>query len=377
VKARSRGAGEVYHPTYRGRDGKRREAATWSAAHYDTRLKKKVRRNGFRTSNEAWRWLRAVHAAKEAGNRGGDGVTRRLSDAWDLVATAYALKGRRTAGGIPRMRRYCIEIMGDPRISEIEEHDVERLATTLLDPKGRDLAPASVNRILSLLRHGFRLAARRWRGTVSPPHVQLLKEDNVRRQYAPWDEVERIVAALPAPLAGFVRTVALTGWRPWKEVATRTWADVDWKEGRLYLHRGQGKTDVAKACPLDPDLRPVLERMRAYTNAIEKERGEPIPLVVHVDGFQLRSFAARTIEGTAWRDALKAAKSPKDRILYDLCKTAVRDLIRAGVPEHQAQVFVGKKTPSVFRRYDIVDDGDLDNAASRLSEYRKGLHAEH
>jgi hypothetical protein len=47
-------------------------------------------------------------------------------------------------------------------------------------------------------------------------------------------------------------------------------------------------------------------------------------------------------------------------------RSAVRNLIRAGVTEHVAMKISGHKTASVFRRYDIVDAGDLADAAQKI-----------
>lgn len=68
----------------------------------------------------------------------------------------------------------------------------------------------------------------------------------------------------------------------------------------------------------------------------------------------------------AFKTACRKAGCP-GRIPHDLRRTAVRNLVRAGVPQTVAMKLTGHKTDSVFRRYDIVSPDDLRVAAERLN----------
>jgi integrase len=125
------------------------------------------------------------------------------------------------------------------------------------------------------------------------------------------------------------------------EVQSLQWSQVDLHVHVVRLEPDTTKSEDGRTFPYDalPELHEVIEAQRVERDRL-RERGEICPWVFHRDGAPIRRFE------TAWHDACRLAGCP-DRIPHDFRRTAVRNLIRAGVPGKTAMLLTGhKRDPS-------------------------------
>jgi hypothetical protein len=126
--------------------------------------------------------------------------------------------------------------------------------------------------------------------------------------------------------------------------------------GHLARHRkrsGEGRT-----FPMTREVREVLEQQRTITENLQRQLKVVCLRVFHRPGRPIKGFRV------VFRSACKEAGCP-GRVLHDFRRTAVRNLVRAGILERVAMQMTRPKTRSAFERYNIVSVGDLCEAARR------------
>jgi len=212
-------------------------------------------------------------------------------------------------------------------------------------------ANATINRELAALKRMFSLKVQA--GKLShKPHIPTLEEHNARQGFLDHGMFLSLRNGLPAHIKDPVTFLYLSGWRV-SEMRSLEWRDVDLPGQVVRLRPEVSKNKDGRLLPLKgSELLEVIERRR------EKRRLD-CPNVFHNGGRPIGDFRK------VWKGACRAA-GLDGIIVHDLRRTAVRNMVRAGVPEGVAMTLSGHKTRNVFDRYNIVSEADLAEAVEKI-----------
>ena len=209
---------------------------------------------------------------------------------------------------------------------------------------------ASINRELAALRRMFSLAVQAGRLSTRP-HTPMLEEHNARQGFVDHASFLALRDALPDRLKDPMAFLYFSGWRV-SEMRGLEWRDVDLAGRVVRLRPELSKNKDGRVLPLSGGLLEVIER--AYAN-----RRLDCLHVFHVDGQPIGDFRK------PWKQACTTA-GLNGLIVHDLRRSAVRNMVRAGIPERVCMALSGHKSRDVFERYNIVSEADLTAAADKL-----------
>lgn len=224
-------------------------------------------------------------------------------------------------------------------------------------------ATATINREVGALKQALNLA--RKQGRLSRiPYLPMLKEDNSRQGFFERGEFEAVASNLPDPVGDIARFAYLSGWRK-GEILPLRWDAVDRTAREIRLRTS--KSGHGRVLPLDGELWELIEcRFDAREYTTRDGVTHLSEFVFHSKGRPVADFRK------SWAKACKKADVP-GKLFHDLRRTAVRDMVRAGVPQSVAMSISGHRTISVFLRYNVSSGEDMRAAIRRTQDYRSSL----
>ena len=145
------------------------------------------------------------------------------------------------------------------------------------------------------------------------------------------------------------------------------------KAGEVRLDPGTTKNLEGRVFYLTSELKELLKAQRKAADRIQRRHDRAARLLprraYEAKHGEVGFWSGHSIAASgfyhAWCRARIVAGCPGS-IPHDFRRTAIRNMVRAGISERVAIKLSGHKTRSVFDRYNVVSDGDLREASNRL-----------
>jgi integrase len=305
----------------------------------------------------------------------------KVSKLLDALEEDYKLRGKDS----PQFRSHLKHIrayFGAWRAAEVSAEAVDKYISGRQEA---ETAPATINRSTQLLAQAFKLAIERKHLSSAPQIRHMSEKGNARQGFFTDSDFHALKDKLPEYLRDFVQFGYLTGWRK-GEIASLCWSDV---EGDVVRLRGENaKNGEGRSVTLSGDLADLIERRKVQRRVKTKTSVLLSAYVFHQKGEPVGDFrkawataclaaglgqfvcdrCSQTVEGHTCEECNSEARYV-GRIFHDFRRTAVRNMVRAGVPERVAMTISGHKTRSIFDRYNIVNEADLREAMRRTQSY--------
>jgi len=290
-------------------------------------------------------------------------------ETWFAKLTAFAQKlsdeeKRGISEQLSEEELVVFDLLTKPEIkmTKAEEQQVKKVAKDLLETRGEKdwcwtgRSGKRLGRRSACLRRMLTIA-KRTRKIHDIPFIEFLKEPPARKGFLTVEKFEELIALLPTHLRPLVTLLYYCGTRI-GEALQIEWSQVNLDERTIRLEEEQTKTGEARVLPLPPSLVMMLAEVEPKSGRV-------------FDGTNLRKEWTKACAAASLGTLTEVEGRPYDPIysgltLHDLRRSAVRNLVNAGVPERVAMSISRHKTRSVFDRYHIVSTEDVTNAMQKV-----------
>jgi integrase len=326
--------------------------------------------SGTDDEEKAKRLLRArvegAHVAAKTGESVETAAHRRYTVAEaleDYLADLRLREKKSAAGEEYRLGEDSVlrQELGHLRVKELTR---DRLVEYAERRRSAGKSNKTINNDLTGLMSALRLAQKAGRVFRIPPFPSKLRE-RVRTGFPDPSEPEALAKEAPGWLAEMIRFAYATGWRRGELFALR-WEWVDWEEREIRLP--DSKNGEGRVVPIAGELVAIMERLKGARRVTRADGSVALAeTVFHADGQQITKKRFTN----AWTATRKEAKLPH-RLFHDFRRAAARRLTNAGVPQSIAMRVTGHVTPSMYRRYSIVETSDMARGLERVAAREEG-----
>ncbi len=270
----------------------------------------------------------------------------------DDYLTDYRINGKRTLPRAERCAKFLLKEFRGMRAPEITTSSIKRYIEKRLD---QGLSNATINRELAAVKRAFNLGAHCTPPKVARvPYIPMLKENNIRKGFIEHEDYLALREKLPAYLKPVLTFGYFTGWRK-GEIFGLKWNQVDLREGIVRLEPGETKNNEGRTLYIESELLEMLKDLH-------KQRRMDCLFVFHREGKKIGDSRK------SWDKACSTI-GKTGLLFHDLRRSAIRNMVRAGIPERVTMTISGHKTRSVFDRYNIVSQDDLKDAAKKRQKF--------
>ena len=353
--------GDIPWIAYCFRGKERRESAAEAVRAAEEKLKRKLEDNERRAVAQKLlekRLRKVVNDAEGIKAFVGPQQSRvTVGELLDDLKSDLKLRKVRSIEGILSHLKRVRQAFGDRRAIDVETATVDRYIESHLSEEDPP-AHATVNRETGLLAQALKLGVERQRISAAPKIRKLSEKGNARQGFFEQAEFDKVIKELPDYLKGFARFGYYSGWRR-GEIRSLEWSDVDMLGKVVRLRPEHSKNSEGRVLSLAGELWNVIVRQWALREFKKPDRSEGVSAYV----FHRKGEFVGDIR-VSWRAPCRAAKV-EGKLFHDSRRTAVRNMVRAGVPERLSIAISAHKTRSMFDRYNVVSEDDLRKAVER------------
>lgn len=278
-----------------------------------------------------------------------------VQDLYELLHNDYTINGKRSLDDVERnWKNHLGPFFGHFKASNVNYAMIARYVEQRQSEKA---ANATCNHEIANLKRAFNLGLRAGKISRSPVFPSKLAEINVRLGFIESEQHDKLAqetVKFGLWLRSMFETAYTWGWRHEEVLGLRV-KQVDLKNRTVRLEVGTTKNKDGRLAVMTGPLYQLLKL------CVEGKKSDDA-VFTRSDGKPVLDFRG------AWEKACTKAGCP-GLLFHDLRRTAVRNMVRAGIPEGVAMKISGHKTRSVFERYNIVSEKDIAEAASKIEAF--------